>query len=66
LPAGRIYLALRKKAALEHRTTDELLQLHALEAFVARLVKSLLSRAHQMRRGVDHRQGIAQHGDLPT
>lgn len=38
--AGRVYLALRKKALAEHRATDEYLQLHALEAFVDRLSAS--------------------------
>ncbi len=38
--AGRVYLALRKKAREEGRSTDELLQLHALEAFVDRLSTS--------------------------
>jgi hypothetical protein len=35
--AGQTYLALRRKARDEHRTTDELIQLHALEAFIDRL-----------------------------
>ncbi len=35
--AGQTYLALRKKARAEQRATDELLQLHALEAFIDRL-----------------------------
>jgi Nucleotidyl transferase AbiEii toxin, Type IV TA system len=35
--AGQTYLALRQKARMERRTTDELLQLHALEAFIDRL-----------------------------
>jgi hypothetical protein len=35
--AGQTYLALRQKARAERRTTDELLQLHALEAFIDRL-----------------------------
>jgi hypothetical protein len=35
-PAGRLFLALRKRARLEGRGTDELLQMHALEAFVYR------------------------------
>jgi hypothetical protein len=38
--AGRTYLELRKKAKAEGRTTDELLQLSALEAFVDRLAGS--------------------------
>lgn len=38
--AGRLYLALRKKARAEGRRTDELLQLAALEAFVDRLSRS--------------------------
>lgn len=39
-PAGRAYLALRKKARDEGRATDELLQLYALEAFVDRMSSS--------------------------
>jgi hypothetical protein len=39
-PAGRLFLALRKRARLEGRGTDELLQMHALEAFVYRLSMS--------------------------
>lgn len=35
--AGQTYLALRQKARAERRATDELLQLHALEAFIDRL-----------------------------
>lgn len=38
--AGRVYLALQKKARTERRLTDELLQLHALEAFVDRIASS--------------------------
>ena len=59
--AGRAYLALQKKARSEGRATDELLQLFALEAFVARLVLSddasdlvlkggVLLAAYEMRR----------------
>ncbi|MDB4988039.1 MAG: abortive infection protein AbiGII [Myxococcaceae bacterium] len=45
-PAGRLYLALRKKARDEGRRTDELLHLAALEAFVDRLASS--PRAEQL------------------
>ncbi|MEY4508740.1 MAG: hypothetical protein RLZZ450_862 [Pseudomonadota bacterium] len=38
--AGRVYLALRKKAIAEGRATDEYLQTHALESFVERLAAS--------------------------
>jgi hypothetical protein len=38
--AGQAYLALQRKARAEGRTTDELLQLAALEAFVDRLSTS--------------------------
>lgn len=44
--AGRTYLALRQKARSEQRTTDELLQLHALEAFIDRL--STAKRGHSL------------------
>lgn len=38
--AGAAYLALRKQASEEHRSTAELLQLYALEGFLARLAAS--------------------------
>jgi len=38
--AGRVYLAIRKKALAEGRATDEYLQTHALESFVDRLAVS--------------------------
>jgi hypothetical protein len=50
--AGRIYLALRKKAIAEKRTTDELLQLYALEAFVDRLSTSDRARDFTLKGGV--------------
>lgn len=40
--AGSAYLALRKKASEQDRSTAELLQLYALEGFLARLAVSLL------------------------
>jgi len=38
--AGRVYLAIRKKATAEGRATDEYLQRHVLESFVDRLAAS--------------------------
>lgn len=38
--SGRVYLSLRSKARRERRTTDELLQLYALEGFLDRLASS--------------------------
>jgi hypothetical protein len=62
--AGRAYLARQQKARAEGRATDELLQLHALEAFVVRLALSdvaqdfvleggVLLAAYDMRRPTD-------------
>jgi hypothetical protein len=38
--AGRAYLALQRRARSDHRPTDELLQLHALEGFLDRVSRS--------------------------
>lgn len=50
--AGHTYLALRRKARAEGRGTQELLQLHALEAFVERLVLSPHARNLVLKGGV--------------
>lgn len=50
--AGRVYLALRKKAQNEGRSTDEFLQLHALEAFVDRLATSSRAQDFVLKGGV--------------
>jgi hypothetical protein len=50
--AGRVYLALRKKAKTDKRNTDELLQLAALEAFVDRMVGSAHSAKLVLKGGV--------------
>jgi hypothetical protein len=50
--AGRMYLALQKKARAEGRTTDELLQLQALEAFLERLVASRHAMHFSLKGGV--------------
>ena len=50
--AGQVYLALRSKAKLEHRPTDELLQLYALEGFLGRLAASTHSPKLVLKGGV--------------
>jgi hypothetical protein len=50
--ARRAYLALQRKARAEGRATDELLQLFALEAFVARLALSDLAKDLVLKGGV--------------
>lgn len=50
--AGRVYLELRKKAKSERRSTDEFLQLHALEAFVDRLATSVHAEDFVLKGGV--------------
>jgi hypothetical protein len=50
--SGRLYLALRKAAKAGGKSTDELLQLHALEAFVERLVLSGRARDFVLKGGV--------------
>jgi Nucleotidyl transferase AbiEii toxin, Type IV TA system len=50
--AGQLYLALQREARAQKRSTDELLQLHALEAFVARLVHSPRARDFVLKGGV--------------
>lgn len=50
--SGRLYLALRKAAKAEGKSTDELLQLHALEAFVERLAQSARARDFVLKGGV--------------
>jgi hypothetical protein len=50
--AGQLYLALQREARAQKRSTDELLQLHALEAFVARLVLSQRARDFVLKGGV--------------
>jgi len=51
-PAGRVYLALQKKARADGRPTDEFLQLYALEAFVDRLSASELGSSLVLKGGV--------------
>lgn len=51
-PAGRLFLALRKRAQREGRGTDELLQMHALEAFVYRLSLSPYAPGFALKGGV--------------
>jgi hypothetical protein len=50
--SGRLYLALRKAAAAEGKSTDEYLQLHALEAFVERLAGSRRAQDFVLKGGV--------------
>ncbi len=50
--SGRLYLALRKAAKAEGKSTDELLQLHALETFVDRLAHSHRARDFVLKGGV--------------
>ncbi len=50
--AGRAYLDLRKLAQQRHRPTTELLQLYALEGFLARLPLSAYARSFVLKGGV--------------
>lgn len=50
--AGQTYLALQRKARAEGRSTDELLQLAALEAFVDRLSTTARARDVVLKGGV--------------
>lgn len=50
--AGRIYLDLQDKARREHRPTDELHQLYALEGFLARLTQSPDARRLVIKGGI--------------
>lgn len=50
--AGRIYLDLQNKARREHRPTDELHQLYALEGFLARLTQSPYSNQLVIKGGI--------------
>jgi hypothetical protein len=49
---GRAYLDLQAKAKVEHRPTDELLSLYALEGFLARLAASPHAAALVLKGGV--------------
>ena len=50
--AGQAYLAIQRKARADDRSTDELLQLAALEAFVDRLSTSARARDLVLKGGV--------------
>lgn len=49
---GRVYLDIRAKAKADGRATDELLQLYALECFVARLASSTQAKHFVLKGGV--------------